>query len=125
MKRAEIRKRVADGLAAKGYPREFWEWPKHKPGRLYLLDKRDAITEHRLAAPMTKTAFRAWLSTIPRRGPSIVYRTVSLSSWRQQHLEQYWALPSSPAYGAIDVRGQKADSYGPPVLGQKSRGRGQ
>ena len=123
MKRAEIRKAVADGLAAKGYPREWWEWPKHRPGRLYLLGINDAIGEHRLAAPMTKRAFRAWLATIPRRGPALVYRRITPDTWRQPDLEGLWAKASAPAYGAIDVRGHKADGYGPPVLAGKPKGR--
>jgi len=133
VKRAEIRKRTGAALAALGYLREWMNWPKHKPGRLYLLMSCDAggeqITEHRLAAPMTQKAWRAWLKTIPRRGPSIVYPSITLETWRQPDLEALWAcdaipLPPAPrGYGHVDVRGHKADSYGPPVRG-KPKGEG-
>ena len=118
MKRAEIRRRTAEALASIGYPREFFEWPKHKPGRLFLLMRDEFLTEHRLAAPMTQKAWRAWLKTIPRRGPSIVYKLATAESWRQPSLEPLWAVPpGSSSYGHVDVRGHKADSYGPPVRG--------
>jgi len=120
MKRAEIRRRTRDALAALGYPQEWHTWPKHKPGRLYLLmtckEGGEAITEHRLAAPMTQRAWRAWLKTIPRRGPALVYSRVSAQSWRQPDMQEIWALPPpARSYGHVDVRGHKADSYGPPV----------
>jgi len=128
MKRAEIRKAVAGALAALGYPREWYEWPKHRPGRLYLLMRDEVLSEHRLAAPMTKTAFRAWLRTIPRRGPALVYKSVTAVSWRQPDLEHLWALPaiaaSSPASSyRVDVRGHKDDEHGPPRRATKGRGR--
>jgi hypothetical protein len=113
MKRAEIRKHVAGHLAALGYPREWFEWPKNKPGQIYLMLPDDAIHVYRLAAPMPRYKLREALAKIPRRGPALVYKRVTPSSWRQPDFEERWATPADDARNRM--AGHKGDSFGPPT----------
>lgn len=120
MKRAEIRKAVADRLAALGYPREWYEWPKHKPGWCYLLLPSGNLTTLHLPAPCTKGKFRQALAAIPRRGPALVYRRATRDSWRQPDLEAIWARPRDGTLQQIDVRGHMGEAIDPPQLGDKN-----
>lgn len=127
MKRDAIRAFVAGRLVALGYPREWYEWPKHKPGRFLLLVAGDALAEFRVPAPMSRKKLIKALAKIPRNGPALIYKRVTVSSWRQPDLEEVWAraaVSRDYVYPRVDVRGHKGEAIEPPRRALTSSRRG-